>query len=156
MKNKKKLTKEQIYKRNQKKEKIIRILAPIVFWGCLVGAIICLIYAIKNSFGNVSEMIGLLDSKKYTGEQLQANYIMLIKKYGEWVIGTGSTGFTIKFINVGKVIFNGFMLLNFFGCIILGVCSVLLGKFILPKWAERIRQNNQDMVNLVILKNDKE
>ena len=51
---KKQLTPEEIYKRNQKKSKVLRILAPICFWGFIALAIICLILAIKNSFGNVA------------------------------------------------------------------------------------------------------
>ena len=77
---KKQLTPEEIYKRNQNKSKVLRILAPICFWGFLALAIICLILAIKNSFGNVAEIINMLDTKKYTGEELQANYQFLVEK----------------------------------------------------------------------------
>ena len=89
---KKQLTQEEIYKRNQKKSKVLRMLAPIVFWGFLALSIICLILTIKNSFGNVAEIINMLDTKKYTGEELQANYQFLVEKYGEWVIGNGGAG----------------------------------------------------------------
>ena len=100
MAEKKQLTAEEIYKKNQKKSKVLRILAPICFWGFLALSVLCLIFAIRNSFGNIAEIMALLDSKKYTGVELQSNYSYLIDKYGEWVIGNGSTGFTITFINI--------------------------------------------------------
>lgn len=152
MSKKKTLTKEQIYKRNQIKQTILRILTPIVLWGCLVGAVVCFVLAIKNSFGNVGEMLSLLDSKRYTGEQLEANYQMLIEKYGEWLIGHGNMSFTIKFINIKNVVFSGFMVLNFTISAVLLFCHFFFGKFLLPKLAKHIERKNQDMVNLEILK----
>ena len=153
---KKELTPEQVYKRNQKVAKALRILSPICFWGFLVLAVVCLIFAVKNSFGNVAEIIRLLDSKKYTGEELSANYEFLTNKYGEWVIGNGGMGFQIKFVNISHALFSGLMITNFTLC---GVCIVLayvLGKWLLPKVSAQILIDNQDMVNLTILKNNKE
>ena len=155
--DKKELTPEEIYKRNQKRSKVLRILSPIVFWGCLALAIICIIFAIKNSFGNVAEICSLLDSKKFTGEQLEQNYTYLCGKYGEWVIGTGGNGFVITFVNVGKALFSGLMIFNVFLSIFFLVCAFLLGKWILPKISAQLLIDNQDMVNLEILKSkDKE
>ena len=149
---KKQLTPEEIYKRNQKKSKVLRTIAPICFWGFLALAIICLIFAIKNSFGNVAEIINLLDKKYYTGEELQANYLYLIDKYGEWVIGNGSSGFQITFINIGRALFSGLMMINLIFFIVFLVSAYLLGKWLLPKISAQILIDNQDMVNLTILK----
>ena len=149
---KKQLTPEEIYKRNQKKSKVLRILAPICFWGFLALAIICLIFAIKNSFGNVAEIINMLDTKKYTGEELQANYQFLVEKYGEWVIGNGGAGFQITFVNIGHALFSGLMITNCIFFVVFLVSAYLLGKWLLPKLSAQILLDNQNMVNLTILK----
>ena len=149
---KKQLTPEEIYKRNQNKSKVLRILAPICFWGFLALAIICLILAIKNSFGNVAEIINMLDTKKYTGEELQANYQFLVEKYGEWVIGNGGSGFQITFVNIGHALFSGLAITNCIFFVVFLVSAYLLGKWLLPKLSSQILLDNQDMVNLVVLK----
>ena len=149
---KKQLTQEEIYKRNQKKSKVLRMLAPICFWGFLALAIICLIFAIKNSFGNVAEIINMLDTKKYTGEELQANYQFLVERYGEWVIGNGGAGFQITFVNIGHALFSGLMITNCIFFAVFLVSAYLLGKWLLPKLSAQMVIDNQDMVNLIILK----
>lgn len=152
---KKQLTAEEVYKGNQKKSKILRILAPIVFWGCLALAVLCLIFAVKNSFGNIGEICDMLDNSKWTGDQLEQNYAYLIEKYGEWVIGNGGNGFTITFVNIGKALFSGLMLTNCVLCVVFLVSAYVLGKWLLPKLSAQILIDNQDMVNLVVLKGAK-
>lgn len=152
---KKELTPEELYKRNQKRAKIMRKIAPFVFWGFIGIAIVCFILAIHNSLGNINEIIQQLNSKKYTGEELQAHYNALIEKYGEWVIGNGGAGFTIKFVNIARAAFSGIMIANFIFCGVSIILAYLLGKWILPKMATTLEQQNVDMVNLTILKNDK-
>lgn len=149
---KKQLTAEEIYKKNQKKSKVLRIISPIVFWGCLALAVLCLIFAVKNSFGNIAEICTLLENKNYTGEQLQENYAYLIDKYGEWTIGTGANGFQITFINIAKALFSGLMITNCILSVVLFVSAYVLGKWLLPKISAQILIDNQDMVNLTVLK----
>lgn len=153
---KKQLTAEDVYKKNQKKSKILRTLAPIVFWGCLALAVLCLIFAVKNSFGNIGEICDMLDNSKWTGDQLEQNYAYLIEKYGEWVIGNGGNGFTITFVNIGKALFSGLMLTNCVLCVVFLVSAYVLGKWLLPKLSAQILIDNQDMVNLTILHNQKD
>ena len=143
---------EEIYKGNQAKSKLFKRISPIVFWGCLALAVLFLFLAIKNSLGNVAEICDMLDAKKFTGEQLQANYNYLTGKYGEWVIGNGSLGFTITFVNIGHAVFSGFMFVASFLAVFFLVVAYVLGKWLLPNMAEQILQDNQDMVNLTILK----
>ena len=145
-------TAKEIYKANQKKAKLFRTISPIVFWGCLALSVLCLVFAVKNSFGNVAEIMDMLDSKKYDGTQLRANYDYLTGKYGEWLIGNGSMGFQITFVNIGHALFSGLMVANVFLSVVFLISAYLLGKWLLPKLAEQITQDNQDMVNLTILK----
>lgn len=145
-------TTEQIYKRNQKKAKIIKFLVPFVRWGLLGLSILLFILAIKNSLGNLLEITNLLNSKNFTGTELKANYDMLIAKYGEWHIGNGGAGFSVEFINIKNAVFSGIALTCFFSAIICLVASIVFGKYILPMIAKQINENNQDMVNMVILK----
>lgn len=153
--SKKELSVEEIYKRNQKRAKVCKTLAPIVFWGFLALAIICLIFALKNSFGNIAEIMDLLDTKKYTGEELKANYDLLIDKYGEWIIGTGGSGFTITFIHIGHALFSGLAVTNAICSVIFLVSAYVIGKWFLPRLSTQILTNNQDMVNLTILQGSK-
>lgn len=150
---KKELSSEEIYKKNQKKSKVLRIIAPLCFWGFLAVSIVCLFFAIKNSFGNIAEIVNMLDKKQLTGEELSNNYKYLIDKYGEWIIGTGGNGFSITFVNIGKALVNGVMITNLV-CSGAFFCSAyVLGKWVMPKIAAQILIDNQDMVNLTILKN---
>lgn len=151
---KKERTAEEVYKLNQKRAKIMRKIAPFVFWGFIAIAIVCFILAIHNSLGNINEIIQQLNSKKYTGEELQAHYNALVEKYGEWVIGNGGAGFTIKFINIARAAFSGIMIANFVFCGVSFILAYLLGKWILPKMATMLEQTNTDMVNLTILRNE--
>lgn len=151
-KEKKELTAEQKYKRNQRKSKRLRNLAPFVYWASLACALLCFVFAVKNSFGNVGEIISLLDSKKYTGNELQENYNYLIDKYGEWVIGSGGSGFMITFINIGHALFSGLMITDCVLCVIFWLNAYIMGKWLLPKIAADTLVANQDMVNLTILK----
>lgn len=149
--SKKQLTTKEIYKRNQKISKVLRILAPIVFWVSLALAVICFIFAVRNSFGNIAEICRLLDNKAFTGEELQANYTALLEKYGEWVIGNGGNGFSISFVNIGKALFSGLMITNCILSVVFVVSAYVLGKWLLPKISAQILVDNQDMVNMKVL-----
>lgn len=149
------MDKVQIYKQNQKKSKILSNIAPFVFWVLLILSIVCFILAIRNSIGNILEITNLLDTKIYNGAELQEHYSALVGKYGEWIIGNGGSGWTITFINVGRAVFNGFMITNSVMSILFYLSAFILGKWLLPKISKQILQENQDMVNLTILENSK-
>lgn len=145
------MNKKEIYEKNRQKAKTLTILTPFVFWGLLIFGAFFFILAVKNSVGNMDEITSLLDSKKYTGEELHANYTYLTAKYGEWVIGSGSTGFTLTFIDVKNAVFSGVAV---FSIIMSAVCFIgafVLGKWLFPFLAKKLTQDNQDMVNLTIL-----
>jgi len=142
---------KQLLKSQDRKAEIIRKVAPIVLIVSILLAIFCMYLAIRHSFGNINEMVKMLDNKGHTGVELEQNYQKLIDKYGEWVIGSGGTGFTIRFIDIKKVAFSGFVLLNFFMSIFFLVFGLVMGKWILPKIARQIEKDNQTMINCKIL-----
>lgn len=150
---KKQRTPQDIYKRNQKRAKTLKIISPIVFWVCIALSIVCLICAIKNSFGNIAEISRLLDKKGLTGVELEENYKYLITKYGEWVIGTGGSGFTITFINIPHALFSGLMITSCILSVIFLIAAYVLGKWVLPHISAQILIDNQDMVNMTVLEN---
>lgn len=150
----KQLTAEEIYNKNKKKAKFLKIISPICFWGFIALSVLCFGLAIRFSVGNIVEILNLLNDKVYTGEQLQANYDFLIGKYGQWGIGNGGAGFTIRFINIGNALFSSAFVLNLTMAFFFLLAAFILGKWVLPKIANQIIANNQDMVNLTVLKNN--
>lgn len=151
---KKQLTNEEIYKKNQKSAKFFKVSAPIVFWGFLALAVLCLVFAVKNSFGNIAEICNLLDTKKYNGVEIETNYTYLIGKYGEWIIGTAGDGFTLSFVDIGKAMFSGLMFINLILSALFVLSAYILGKWLFPLFSSQITLDNQDMVNLIILKKE--
>ena len=148
---KKPLTAEQIYKRRQKTAKLCGTAAPFVFWICIALCILCFVFAVRHSIGNILEMKELLNSRKHTGEELAQNYEMLVQKYGEWEIGQMGGGFSIRFVDVGKAMINGLAVANAVLCVFFLLSAYILGKWLLPRLSNQITQDNQDMVNLRVL-----
>lgn len=148
---KKELTPTEKYKNRQKWVKRLSWIIPVAFWVMIALSIVCLIIALRYSIGNIHEITSMLNSRKYTGEQLQANYQFLIDKYGEWMIGNGGAGFTISFVNIGKALFSSMAIFNLTMAVIFFVGAFVLGKWTLPKLQKSLEQDNQDMVNLTIL-----
>lgn len=146
-------TTSEIYKKNQRKAKVIKRLTPFIFWGCLALAVMFFVFALKNSIGNIIEIFNLLDKDKYTNVQIEQNYAMLVEKYGEIVLDGSKGGFAITFINVKKALINGLGLVCFELAIVFVASAFILSKWLLPKWTKSIIENNQDMVNLTVLEN---
>ena len=148
---KKPLTAEQIYKRRQKTAKLCGTAAPFVFWICIALCILCFVFAVRHSIGNILEMKELLNSRKHTGEELAQNYEMLVQKYGEWEVGQMGGGFSIRFVDIGKAMINGLAVANAVLCVFFLLSAYILGKWLLPRLSNQITQDNQDMVNLRVL-----
>ena len=146
------LTNEQIYNKNKRKAKLIKKLSPICFWVLCGIAIICFVLALRYSIGNIMEIMSLLDKKAYNGEQLEINYLYLIEKYGEYVIGNGGMGFQVKFVNIGNALFSKLFVFYFISFVIMLSGAFILGKWALPRIANQIDENNQDLVNLTVLR----
>ena len=151
------MTPEQIYKKNQLKSKIFNKVSPIVYWGFIGLFVLFIILAIANSWGNIREVIGLLDKEVYNGNQISENYAFLIEKYGEWeIVGKDSNTFSIRFIDIRKAFFSGLMITYIVLAIVCLVIAIILGKVLFPKLAKLYTENNQDMVNLATLQTNAE
>ena len=149
---KKQLTSKQIYKRNQFKSKCFKTLAPITYWLFIGLVLIFGGLAIKNSIGNVTEIIQKLDKDTYTRQEISANYQELVEKWGEWtVVGYDGSAFEISFINISKALFSGLMKTYTTLTIVSFGLSIILGKIVFPKLGNYFRDSNQDMVNLATL-----
>ena len=145
------------YKKKSQKRKTLKRAVPLIRWGLLALGFVFLVIAIKNSVGNLIEIIHLLDNKVYTGAELQANYSYLVEKYGEMIIGNGGAGFQVVFVDVKHAFFSGIMIMCSFASIMCFIASVVLGKWVLPMLVKQMEENNQDMVNLATLEHlDKE
>lgn len=147
----KEYTKAQQYKRNQKKAKLIRAVAPVVFWVCLFVGLLCIALAIRNSFGNIAEITELLDKNKYNSEEIADNYDLLVEKYGEWEIGFSRGGVNLTFIDIKQALFGGFAVMNAVMGGVFILSAFLLGKWLLLLLAKSLEQENQDLVNYTIL-----
>ena len=153
MRKKQELSAQDIYKLNQKRAKVCKIMAPIVFWVALALAVVALFFAIHNSFGNVAEIMDLLDNDKYNNVEIQEHYNMLCEKWGVWTIGSGSNGFAISFIDIRKALVNVSLIVNCILSIIFVALAFVFGRWFLPMLSKHISEGNTDMVNLTILKN---
>lgn len=108
--------------------------------------------AIKNSLGNVVEIINKLDADKYTRVELIENYNVLKDRWGEWTLfGDEGTGVSIKYINIGKALFSGLMITFITLTIIFLSLAIIIGKFLLPMLSKMYENNNEQMVDLATL-----
>lgn len=108
---------------------------------------------IKNSVGNIVEILDLLDKNKYLPEQIQENYQMLIQKWGEWeLVGENSAGFVVRYVDVRNALFSGLMITYMVLTIIFFVLSFVIGKILFPQLAKIYTNNNDEMVDLATLK----
>ena len=104
----------------------------------------------KNSVGNVTEILELLDKKNHTGIQLEENYKHLAEKWGEWEIMAG--GFNIRYVDVGNALFSGLMI-TFSTLTIVSLCAAFVfGKIMFPLLAKHFKNNNDEIVDLATLK----
>lgn len=148
------MSNKELYIKNQRTIKTLTAITPFIFWGLIALGVILLIVAVRHSFGNLDEVTSLLNSKFYTGEELRANYLYLTNKYGEWVIGSGSTGFTLTFINIKAVFMSGIVIVSAIFSFISFISAFICGKWLFPFLIKKITQKNQDMVNLTILEKE--
>jgi hypothetical protein len=114
-------------------------------------------FTLRNSVGNIIEIISLLDKKTLTGEQVSENYEYLVKKWGEWIIIGGDSGIPlVRFINIKAALFSGLMITFLILACVCLIIALLGGKLIFPKLVEYYKDTNQDMANLATLETNTE
>ena len=107
----------------------------------------------KHSVGNVLEVLDLLDKKVYSGEELRENYLSLVEKWGEWeIIGEGSAGFVVRYVNIGNAMFSGLMMTYFILASISFVVAVVFGKIVFPLLKKHYDDTNSELVDVAALK----
>lgn len=148
----KSLNPEQMYKRNLMRVKVLKTITPIIFWVFISLSVLFCILMIKNSVGNVTEIISKLDKNNLTGEQIQENYKYLIEKWGEWnIVGESGNFFSVQFVDLRSAFFSGLMATFMILSIVCLVIAIVMGKIILPKLIQYYTDNNQNMVNIATL-----
>lgn len=105
----------------------------------------------KNSIGNITEILDLLDSDKYTGIQIEQNYYNLVDRWGEWEIISG-TGISVRYINISNALFSGAMITFSTLTIISLFIAILFGKIVFPLLAKHFKNANDEMVDMATLK----
>lgn len=151
--SKNRMTTEELYKRNKKKAKILKTMAPILYWLLIALTIIFVILMFQNSIGNITEILHLLDDSIYTGEEITEHYKMLIEKWGEWeIIGADNAGLVVRYVDIRNAMFSGLMILYAFLAGLSFVLAIVLGKLVFPSLSKYYTANNSEMVDMATLK----
>jgi len=94
-----------------------------------------------------------LDKMKYTGTELEQNYQYLVNKWGEWeIIGAGSAGLVIRYVDVGNALFSGLMITYCILTFVTLVLALVLGKIVFPMLEKYFKNSNDEMVDMATLK----
>lgn len=108
---------------------------------------------VKNSVGNVVEILELLDKDTHSGNELAQNYNVLVERWGEWeIIGAGSAGLVIRYVNIGNALFSGLMIMYGTLTIISFCIAIVFGKIMFPMLAKHFKNSNDEMVDMATLK----
>lgn len=119
-------------------------------------AILFFILTIKNSVGNITEIVSLLDKDIYNGQELEEHYGYLVEKYGEWSFDSQGGSFSIRFVNIASALFSGLMKTFLILTILCLMVGIIVGKAVFPKLSQYYSTNNQDMVNMATLQTNAE
>lgn len=124
-----------------------------MFWFFMGLTIIFVTLMSKNSIGNVTEILHLLDKDVYSGEQIEANYAALIEKWGEWeIIGENNSGFVVRYVDVRAALFSGLMITYMVLSIVCLCLAIIIGKILFPRLAKMYTDSNSEMVDVATLK----
>ena len=152
-KNPEELTTEQIHNRNEFLARVFSILAPITKYIFLLLTILFLYLMIKNSMGNIKEIVELLDEDVYSGIELTQNYEYLIEKWGEVrIIGLYSTDAAVRYVDVGNALFSGLMITFSILASITFSIAVIFGKIVFPLLTKHYKSRNKNIENLGMYK----
>ena len=116
-----------------------------------------IVLTIKNSIGNITEILQLLDKDIYNRQEIAENYAYLVEKWGEWtIVGYDGSLFEMSFINIGAALFSGLMKTYLTLSIASLLIAIIVGKILFPKLSEYYKDHNQDLVNLATLETQAE
>jgi hypothetical protein len=102
---------------------------------------------IRNSVGNITDILSKLDSDKYNRGELIANYNELAVKWGEWEL----IGVSVRYIDIGNALFSGLMV-TFSTFTLVSLClAFILGKIVFPSLRKYYENTNNEMVDLATL-----
>ena len=147
------MTAEQLYKQNKKKMRVFRILTPIAWYLFLGLTLLFLCLAFKNSIGNVTEVLGLLDKENHSAAEVRENYQALVEKWGEWeLVGENSAGIAIRYVDIRSALFSGLMITFTTLSIVFFLCAIIFGKIIFPMLAKHYESTNGELVDMATLK----
>lgn len=141
------LTSEQIYKRNKKRSKVFKVLAVISWYFFLVLTLFFLFLMIRNSVGNITDILSKLDKNVYNKEELIANYNELAQIWGEWEL----IGVSVRYIDVGNALFSGLMVTFSTLSLVSILLAIILGKIVFPLLKRYYENANEEMVDIATL-----
>lgn len=105
----------------------------------------------KNSIGNITEILDLLDEKVYNNEQLAENYRYLVDKWGEWEMRGDAGGLGVRYVDVGRALFSKLMITYLCVSASMLCLSLILGKLVFPLLAKMYKDANDEMVDMATL-----
>ena len=111
------------------------------------------VLAIRNSIGNVTEILRLLDKDIYTGEEIAEHYRLLVEKWGEWeIVGADAAGLVIRYVDIRNALFSGLMITYSVLTAVSLLLAIVLGKIVFPQFAKVFANNNDELVDVATLK----
>jgi hypothetical protein len=111
-----------------------------------------LLFTLKNSIGNVVDILNALDKKTWSGEELSANYQALIEKWGEWeIIGQGSAGIVVRYVDIGNALFSGLAITFATASFVSFACALVFGKIVFPLLYKHYKNSNEELVDIATL-----
>lgn len=116
-------------------------------------AVIFAFFALRNSIGNVFEILDALDKEKYTGAEIQANYARLVATWGEWeIVGENNAGLVIRYINIKNAIFSALAITQAICAVTFLIAGIIFGKIVLPGLSKKYADGNKELVDLTSLR----
>lgn len=146
-------TPEQIYKKNRKISRTFRVLSPTILYLFLLLSLLFAGLMLRNSVGNIVEILELLDDEVYSGTEVREHYKMLVERWGEWTIvgDEENSSLVIKYIDIGNALFSGMMITYCVLFLVSFAFAIIFGKIVFPLLAKHYESSNAELVNITSL-----
>ena len=108
---------------------------------------------LRNSVGNIVEILELLDDEVYSGTEVREHYKMLVERWGEWTIvgDEENSSLVIKYIDIGNALFSGMMITYCVLFLVSFAFAIIFGKIVFPLLAKHYESSNAELVNITSL-----